>query len=320
MFRAALRKAVPLRGARWLSTRASARVVDVLLSSKDAAADARWSGNVLDLEPREGLTAGAMSIGNAQSCTLSFSTHPGEEAKVFPLVNVGVSNLDKAVRNGKKRGGTVLEGPSGSEPSHASLRGPGGASFVVAHQYRREPVSSVLLPVKSLEDAADFWIHTLGFIPIRTVSDGSSLDAIRASTKALSNAPTPVVWEGTHFVMPPVASKLPHLTDTNATVLVSGDPKTSVCVVLVEVPDLSPALVDQSSVVSLAVPSVDNCYGWVQRRVEVILDEPVVEGEVSEPQTIAARRHGIDLSVPRLWATDLDGNVIRVFQSIERRG
>lgn len=264
----------------------------------------------------------------------------------FPHCVVGVSNFDSALRDAKKRGGVVLFSDKTRDdvPPYATIRTPGGAVFTVIHRYRRAPIASVVLLVKDVSEAADFWERCVGLErqgEIGSLSaDAAAMDAALSgaadagtSARAWVDAP-----EAAAPVLPPL--ELLHASAVSAgapaeslagrqwCVMSGGSPRTSTSVVLLQ----SRAGADEEgagssdamrwatgdAVVTVRVPSVSECYGWIIRRPETEVDPDFDEAAAAAAASQgSAPRHpqNVDTRVAALWATDLDGNVLRIVQS-----
>ena len=115
-------------------------------------------------------------------------------------------------------------------------------------------------------------------------------------------------------------------------VLCGGQPRTAASVMLLEAPDaFSDRPVDEptspapwtagEATVSVRVPFITECYGWIARRPEAEVDPDFDEEAVlaatasSLEEGRRGNAQGVDTTVPPLWATDLDGNYLRLVQA-----
>lgn len=353
------------RAGRRVLSSAAVALVDVALPSHASENDAVWASKVLDAGVVPSWTPKSNAVVTGSSTSVSFP-HVDSPSSVFPLAVFGTSNLDRSCRFASKRMGATLArgGGQGSQPEHAFVQSPGGASFALMHRFRRAQLATLVLTVKDLDESVHFWEHCVG---MPSVGDEGTLRADEALLQLTVNrvlaagedkharaealaeaagaskagwvdtpgaaAPMPLPLEVIHAIGQHSDSIMSRsVAGRRFRVLCGGQPRTAASVMLLEAPDaFSDRPVDEpnsaapwtsgEATVSVRVPFITECYGWIARRPEAEVDpdfdeEAVLAATASSLE--AGRRgnaQGVDTTVPPLWATDLDGNYLRLVQA-----
>lgn len=249
---------------------------------------------------------------------------------------------------------TTTSTTTGAAASFALGMSPGNVAVAMVHQFRRAPLVSVVLPVRDVGEAMHFWQNCVGLHPLAVGPEGavgtlgctqSALDIWKArgrgdgvgNVEALGESgvllpPGPLVFvpplAALHAACSPLTGLSEELSRKGRAVagLCGGDPRTNTTILLLEAPDIleadSTAIPgaaapddqllaagrDPGAALSVSVPSLTDCYGWIARRPGTEVDEAWSEAGAHEAA-------GIGAEVPPLWATDLDGNCIRLTQA-----